>query len=1076
MRKRFSNILPTWSQCLCAAAVASLAATSPALSQAAPVAAAQAVSSTVTGEVLDSNGEPLIGATVMLKGSTDGVATDFDGKFTLKAPVGSTIVISYIGYKTQEVKYDGQPITVTLAEDTEMLDEVVVVGYGTQKKATMTGAVAVVGADALANKGNLSSPVQALQGQVPGVIITRNSSAPGDESWSMSLRGAVSKNAATPLIIIDGVEYESVNDLRLINPSDIESMNFLKDAAASIYGSKAAGGVVLITTKQAKGDSKVKVDYNGSYTYKHVGLNAKLMNLDEWSTGLLTAYENDYKAGLTSAPYNDTFYKYAILAKEYRNQWINGNPLGMGNVDDMTFFDTDWQDIMWGDSWSTNHELSVAGGGKNTYRLSLGYMYDDSNLKWGNNHNQRINLRLNNKFNIADNFTIQSVISYNRQDQVAPTQIGAALTVNSQQPGFPASTIDGKPYGWGSDWATPNWKCELGGDNNLTVNALNISETFKYEIFKGFTANAVLGYNHSTALRDTKYIGVDFYQYDGVTPEPIKNQSQADSYYENSFSTTDFYTAQAYFNWTHTFKQDHNLSLMAGLQYNMKQYKYSKFKAYDIQSELDVINGAGEKSITGANNWEEAIMSYYGRANYDFKGKYMLEGQFRYDGSSKFQKENRWAFFWGASTGWRISEEAFMQPLSHIISNLKIRASYGNVGNQSGIDRYSGVALWNVSSSGGNLIGGSLVNTMDTNGKLVSTDRTWERVHNYDLGLDFGFFNNRLNGAVDAFWKKTNNMLIDVLYPGILGDSAPTANKGKFKAWGYEGNISWNDRIGKVNYHVGGTFTYADNELVDNGGSGAKGFGLRSDQEGYPLNSIWGLRYIGKIQNEEQLEKYKARYKNGSTYGTGNGNIDQIRIGDNMFEDVNKDGKLDMDDLVYLGTDDPKIQFSFNAGLEWKGFDLNVVFQGAAKRTVYRRQGTGANATDPWQIPMRNKYNNSANHWVGNVWSPETPDNRYPPLTFQSGINNYNYQPSSWLVSDGSYLRLKNITIGYTMPESLIKKTKFISNVRFYVTGTDLWEWCKINDGWDPEAASNTSNSSRYPFLRTWTFGANLTF
>lgn len=1077
MRKRFSDILPTWSQCLCVAAVASLAATSPVPSQAAPMAAAQAASSTVTGEVLDSNGEPLIGATVMLKGSTDGVATDFDGKFTLKAPVGSTIVISYIGYKTQEVKYDGQPLMVTLAEDTEMLDEVVVVGYGTQKKATMTGAVAVVGADALANKGNLSSPVQALQGQVPGVIITRNSSAPGDESWSMSLRGAVSKNSASPLIIIDGVEYESVNDLRLINPSDIESMNFLKDAAASIYGSKAAGGVVLITTKQAKGDSKVKVDYNGSYTYKHVGLSAEVMSLDEWSSGIIMGLMNDYNMGFTSEdPRNHTWYKYATLAKEYRNQWINGNPLNMNNVDDMTFFDTDWQDIMWGDSWSTNHELSVAGGGKNTYRFSLGYMYDDSNLKWGNNNNQRINLRLNNKFNLSDNFTIQSVISYNRQDQVAPTQIGAALTVNSQQPGFPASTIDGKPYGWGSDWATPNWKCELGGDNKLNVNALNISETLRYEIFKGFTANAVLGYNHSTASRDTKQLAVDFYQYDGVTPEPIKGQVQKDTYYENSFSTTDFYTAQAYLNWLHTFKQDHNLSLMAGLQYNMKQYKYSKFKAMDIQPELEIINGAGEKTITGANNWEEAIMSYYGRANYDYKGKYMLEGQFRYDGSSKFKKDNRWAFFWGASTGWRISEEAFMQPLSPIISNLKLRASYGNVGNQSGIDRYSGVMLWNVSSQGGNLIGGNLVNTMDTNGKLVSTDRTWERVHNYDIGLDFGFFNNRLNGAVDAFWKKTNNMLIDVIYPGILGDKAPTANRGKFKAWGYEGNVTWNDRIGKVNYHVGGTFTYADNELVDNGGSGAKGFGLRSDQEGYPLNSIWGLRYMGKIENEEQLAKYKARYKNGSTYATGRGNIDQVRVGDNMFEDVNGDGKLDLDDLVYLGTDDPKIQFSFNAGLEWMGFDLNVVFQGAAKRTVYRRERNEADATDPWQIPMRNMYNNGSNHWVGNVWSPETPDNRYPPITFQSGIMNYNYQPSSWLVSDGSYLRLKNITLGYTMPESLIKKTHFLSNVRVYVTGTDLWEACSIHDGWDPEAASNASNNSRYPFLRTWTFGANLTF
>lgn len=390
----------------------------------------QAVSSEVIGDVIDATGEPLIGATVLLKGTQTGTVTDIDGQFKINAPQGGVLVISYVGYKTQEVKVTGDKITVTMQEDSEVLEEVVVVGYGTQKKATMTGSVTVVGAESLDNKGSLSSPVQALQGQVPGVIITRNSSAPGDESWGMTLRGAVSKNTASPLIIIDGVEYESVNELRLLNPSDIESMNFLKDAAASIYGSKAAGGVVLITTKKAKAGTP-KVDYSGSVSYKHIGLSAELMSLDQWCDAVTMARTNDgYKIE------SDVWLKYVDLAKRYKGQWIDGNPLGMNNVDDMMFFDTDWQDVMWGDSWSTQHELSVSGGTeKNTYRFSLGYMYDDSNLKWGNNHNQRINLRLNNTMELAKNFTLQSVISYNRQDQVAPTKIGNALTVNSQQPG-----------------------------------------------------------------------------------------------------------------------------------------------------------------------------------------------------------------------------------------------------------------------------------------------------------------------------------------------------------------------------------------------------------------------------------------------------------------------------------------------------------------------------------------------------------------------------------------------------------------------------------------------------------------
>lgn len=1042
--------------------VALLAAAAPQYVQAQKASAAATTAGQVTGVVNDENGEPLIGASVLVKGTTVGSTTDIDGNFSIKAAKGATLVISYVGYNTQEVPVTGSAIDVKMVPNNQMLDEVVVVGYGTQKKATMTGSVAVVDSKAMQNKGTLSSPVQAIQGQVPGVIVTRSSSAPGDESWNMTLRGAVSANSAAPLVIIDGVEYESVNDLRLINPSDIESMNFLKDASASIYGSKAAGGVILITTKSATA-GKVKVDYNGSFTYKHIGLSAEMLSLDQWADGILQASAND------GAGPNDVWVRYAQLAKKYKNQWIDGNPLNMGNVDEMVFFDTDWQDVMWGDSWSTQHELSVSGGTeKNTYRFSLGYMYDDSNLKWGNNHNQRVNLRLNNGMQLAKNFTLQSVIAYNRQDQVAPTQIGAALTVNSAQPGFPTSTATGKPFAWGRDWRTPNWLVELGGDNKLKVSAVNISETLRYEIIPGLTANAVLGYNHSEATRDTKSLPIDFYTYSDQ-PEctfPL----QKDTYYTKTWSQTDFYSVQGYVNYNKTFNKDHNLTVMAGIQYNLKQYEGSGSKSLDIQPSLDVPNGTGKITLESVNKWEESILSYYGRANYDYKSKYLFEAQARYDGSSKFRPENRWAFFWGTSLGWRITQEKFMEGIAEWVSDLKLRASYGNVGNQSGIDRYDGTLLYNMASTSGNLIGGQLVGTLDTNGKLVSTDRTWERIHNYNIALDFGFFNNRLRGTVEAFWKRTNNMLIGVTYPGILGDTAPTGNKGKFKAWGYEGQVNWNDRIGNVSYHVGGTFTYTDNKLIDRGGSGVLQAGMRSDREGYPLRSIFGLRYCGKIENEEMLEKYKNRYQETSQVG----NIRMLRVGDNMFEDVNKDGQLTAEDLVYLGTDDPKIQFSFNFGAEWKGFDVNFVFQGAGKRTVYRRQGNGG--SDPWQIPMRNRYQNGSNHWVGNVWSPETPDNRYCPLTFVGDINNYNYQCSSFLVNDGSYLRLKNFTIGYTLPASIINRQKVISNLRVYITGTDLWETSHIHDGWDPEAASTVSNMSRYPFNRTWTFGANITF
>ncbi len=1053
--------------CVRAAVVASaMLMGAPLMPWSAPMAmyAAEQGTYTIKGTVIDSEGEPLIGASVIVSGTKVGVSTDIDGNFTLPGvSTGAELEVSYVGFKPIKVKVDGaHDYEIVMNEDSNVLDEVVVVGYGTQKKATMTGAVTAIGSASFEKKGNLSSPVQALQGQVPGVIITRSSSAPGDESWGMKLRGAVSKNGSDPLIIIDGIEYESVNELRLLNPSDIESMNFLKDAAASIYGSKAAGGVVIITTKRAT-EAKTRVEYNGSFTLKKIGLSSEMMSLDQWSDAVLQARYND---GYDDT---DTWVRYAKLALEHRNHYIDldhsGHPWGgtaFTDVADFTFFDTDWHDIMWGDSWATTHEVAVSGGKEGAlFRLSLGYMYDDSNLKWGNNNNNRFNFRLTNQFDLASNLKLQSIVSYNRQDQVAPTQIGAALNSQTTQPGFPSSTIDGKPYGWGT-WGTPNWKAELGGDNKLKVSAINISETITWEILKGLRAVGTVGYNTSTATRDIKSLSIDFYNYAGnkkINTSPISS----DTYYEKSNSRTDFYSVQGYLEWSKLFAEKHDVKLMGGAQYNLKQYDYTRTTAKEINPSLDVINGSGDITI-GPSAWEEAIMSYYGRANYAYLDKYLLEAQIRYDGSSKFQPENRWAAFWGASAGWRISQEKFFEPLRGFINELKVRASYGNVGNQGGIDRYDGSLLYNFASSSGILINGQLVSTLNTNGKLISTDRTWERVHNYNLGVDFGLFNNRLSGTVEIFRKKINNMLIDVNYPGILGDKAPTANLGKFKAWGWEGQVAWRDRIGNVNYHIGGTFTYADNELLDNGGDGSVASGVRSNREGYPLNSVFGLRYCGKIQTQEQLEKYIDRYAATSQIG----NISKLRLGDNMYEDVNGDGKLTSDDYVYLGTDDPKIQFSFNFGIEWKGFDVELVFQGASKRTVWR--------DDANRIPMRSVYLNSPAYSVGRIWSEDNPNGFYPSLTNQADINNYNYQCSSWQVQDGSYLRLKNLTVGYTFQPSLLKKIKGINSLRVYFTGTDLWEHSKINDGWDPEASRNVGGLNRYPFLRNYTVGLNVGF
>lgn len=1021
----------------------------------------------VKGQIVDAMGEPIIGASILEKGTTNGVISDIDGNFSLNVSApNAIIVISYIGFKSMEFPASHPSLKrIVMKEDTEVLDEVVVVGYGTQKKESLTGAVTVVGAKQLENKGTMSSPLQAMQGTVPGVIITRNSGAPGDESWGMKLRGAVSTNSTDPLVIVDGVEYnDGINGLRLLNTEDIESINFLKDASAAIYGSKAAGGVVLVTTKKAKA-GKTVIQYDGSFTGKVIGMQPEMMTMNQWADAVILAMNNDGNPDINWA-------QYAKLALMYKNKYIdldyNSHPIpgSFTDVADFVFQDNDWQDIMWGNSWSTQHNLSVSGGNeKNLFRLSFGYMYDNSTLQWGNNNNARYNMRLNDQFEISKNVKLITDIAYNRQDQVVPSTIGAVLSQSNPQPGLPYETIDGRPYAWGT-WRAPNWLAELGGDNKLKVSAINISEALNWKIYSDLDAVVNLGYNTSTATRDIQNLPIDWYNYAGtkvVRSEP----TQANSSYENSFARTDYYMTSGYLNWHKSFLEAHNVSVMAGLQYSYTQYKYTKTVIKDIKPALEVPNGQGEKTISG-EKWHEAMMSYFGRLNYDYKGRYLVEGNLRYDGSSKFRPENRWKFFWGVSGGWRLSEESFMQPLSSVFSNLKLRLSYGVLGNQSGIDRYDGTQLYKFESSSGAYIGNGKVSTIDTNGKIVTTSRTWEQIHSYNLGLDFGLLNNRLTGTVEIFLKKNNNMLIAAQYAGILGDQAPATNIGKFEAKGWDGNLTWSDKIGKVNYHVGGTITYATNKLIDLGATSVLSSGYQATQQGYPLNSYFGLRYCGKIQTEEQLKKYLYYYQNGN----GIGMPANLRLGDNMFEDVNNDGKLDQNDYVYLGTDDPKLSYSLNAGAEWNGFDLSVIFQGVGRRTIFRDA-----SNNNWRIPMSAPYMNQPNWSIGNTWSKETPNAYYPSYTYAYGdINTYNYQCSSWSVENGAYIRLKNITLGYTFPTAWIAKTHVLSKLRVYFTGADLWEHSKIRDGWDPEQSRKTEALGRYPFNRTFTVGVNATF
>ena len=751
---------------------------------------------TVQGQVTDPSNEPLIGVTVLIDGqTTGGTVTDFDGNYTIKAAANATLKFSYIGYQDQKIAVGGKTvINVTMKEDSELLEEVVVVGFGTQKKESLTGAVTVVDAKAFEGKGSLSSPLEALQGQVAGVMITRSSSAPGEEGWDMKLRGSVSKNSNGPLVIIDGV----AGDMGSVNAADIESINFLKDGSAAIYGSRAADGVVLITTKKGK-EGKVKINYSGSVTVKTPGLQPELMSMEQWADGLMHTLENDNNT-------SNVWYTYAQLAKQYQGRYIDlsqsANPFGTAaftDVSDFVFSDVDWLGGLFGNDYNTELNLCVSGGtDKNSYRISLGYNYDGSNLKYGNNSNKRFNLRFNDTYKFTKQLSLQSSIAYYRKEQVTPTRIAAALTTTTPQPGLPMAAIDGKPYAWGT-WGSPVAKVEDGGDKTTSVSRIDISETLNYDITDWLTANVNVGYNTSDKMVDEVQNAVNFYNVTGervVLSDPV----QSKSYYQQMSERIDNYSFTAYVNAHRTFWNDHNFSLTLGTQYEFKELKRFGVKATDILDGLEVVNGTGDITLDDVSKYQNSILSYFGRFNYDWMGRYLVEFNGRYDGSSKFLPENRWDFFWGVSAGWRLTEEPFMKDVKWL-NNLKLRASYAEVGNQSGIGNYDGVQLYNVYSNTGAYLGNGLASYIATNGTFASKTRSWERIKNYNVAVDFGVTlapGHSINGVVEYFQKRNDNMLVSVTLPGTLGDSAPSANAGKFKDYGWEGQLTYNGRVGQV--------------------------------------------------------------------------------------------------------------------------------------------------------------------------------------------------------------------------------------------------------------------------------------
>jgi TonB-linked SusC/RagA family outer membrane protein len=513
----------------------------------------------------------------------------------------------------------------------------------------------------------------------------------------------------------------------------------------------------------------------------------------------------------------------------------------------------------------------------------------------------------------------------------------------------------------------------------------------------------------------------------------------------------------------------------------------------DVPSSLSLSTGDGTSKTVAEDQYHIALAGYFGRFNYAYKNKYLFEINGRYDGTSRFQQDNRWQFFYGLSGGWRISQEPFMENIS-FLNDLKLRASWGNVGNQYTKREllYEFVQIMNLNFSTGPgsaaypIIGSSPVVRVSPGG-IPAPERTWERVQTTNLALDFSVLNSRLSGSAELFKKNNDNLLLPRTLPAVLGADAPNTNNGKLRTDGWDLSLTWSDHIGKVTYRVGGNISSYKTKLVDFGGQtviSTNNRGLNATVQGYPINSYFGLEYAGRIQTDKELQDYRAYIKDnnigmpsGAATALPNG---RLALGDNMFKDLNGDGKITFpEDARFLGTDDPRLVYSFNGGVEWNGFDLNVIFQGVGKRTIVRDGN--------WRIPANVIFQAQNQAFENAWWTPERTGAYLPRISATGAINNYNYFPSDWVKENGAYLRLKNLVIGYTLPAMLTQKAR-IQRLRVYFSGNDLWEHTKIRDGWDPEATRNvnnsgdtnnnnvSTNSGRYPFYRYLTAGVNVTF
>jgi TonB-linked outer membrane protein, SusC/RagA family len=981
----------------------------------------------VTGTVVDSKGNTIPGVNVIIKGKTTGVATDIDGKFTINASKGDVLAISSIGYKAQEIAVkEGEHLSIILEEDTHKIDEVVVVGYGVQKKANLTGAVSSVTSDKLKDRA-VTSISTALQGSMPGVTITQGSGQPGADFGQIRIRGIGTINNANPMVLVDGIE-SSMND---VNPSDIESISVLKDASsASIYGSKAANGVILITTKHGT-NKPLQVSYKGYYGWQSP---TSLPDyLPSWQSAELY---NEARANEGKAP-------------AYTQQDID---LFKAGTDPDFHPNTDWLKLFYkGSGAQQSHYADLAGGTEQTkYMFSLGYFNQEGIIKIANS--DRYNFRANFDSKVSSRLTIGANVSFSKTINDEPTNPFTGdmaqifRQVNRIPNWIPYKYSDGS-YGRNQDGNPISWM-DLGAKKTTINNNLFSVFSAELELFKGMKLKQIFNYSANFSNSSMFIKDITYYSFTTKKPNLYKGPNSETDYCYNSTKTTN----QTLLTYDKSIKE-HNFKLLAGYSQELTRYDWTQGyrKSFPSNSIYELNGGAPEGQLATGSAAELANRSFFGRLNYDYAGKYLLEGNVRCDGSSRFTSANRWGVFPSFSAGWRVSEEEFLKN-NEYISNLKLRGSWGQLGNEMAVSGtyYPAIATLstgvNYAFNDATAPGIAIVNSANSNLK-------WETTETWDAGFDLGMFGNKFSMSGDYFVRNTFDMILQLPVPATFGYGAPYQNAGKVQNKGFELQLGWNDKVGDVNYNLGMNGSYIDNQIKDLKGIDPIISSMFVKMVGKPIDSFYGYQAIGIYASKDAYTQSGVKGVNGNVSG-----------GDLIYKDQNGDKVINGSDRVYLGSSIPKITYGFNAGLSWKGIDFNMFWQGAAKVDGYL-WGEAIGWPDGAQkiTPM-----------FLDRWTPTNTNASFPRLLATQTQNSPSSNPSSFWVKDASYLRLKSITLGYNIPQKFINILK-IKGAKIYYSGQNLLTISSFYKGFDPEAPAG-NRGDYYPQTKTNIFGIDINF